>query len=76
MNLKTKFLGTIYIYIIVVAILTLGFAYYHHGLVTKRINSILHYENKLELMSDRAKSLAKPDAVREVADKCMELAYG
>ncbi|MFQ5685387.1 MAG: PAS domain S-box protein [Candidatus Scalindua sp.] len=59
MKIKTKFLGAIYIYIIVVALLALGFAYYHHRLVSKRIDSILYYENKLELISQLELSIAK-----------------
>ena len=44
--------------------------------LTDIIKQLANDNEKLGLMSDRAKSLAKPEAVREVADICMEVAYG
>lgn len=59
MKIKTKLLGVIYIYIIVLAILTLGFTYYHHSLASKSIDCILYSENKLEITSQLETAFSK-----------------
>ena len=59
MKIKTKLLGVIYIYIIVLAILILGFTYYHHRLASKSIDCILYSENKLEITSQLETALSK-----------------
>ncbi len=59
MKIKTKLLGGIYIYIIVLAILILGFTYYHHRLASKSIDCILYSENKLEITSQLETAFSK-----------------